>query len=253
MATERLPESPCPDLTGKVALVTGAGKRIGRALALSLGAHGAAVAVHYNRSREEAEEVVALVRNLGSPAMALQADLRDAARAGRLIEETVHAWGQVDILVNSASVFERGTLLDTDEDNWDTHMAVNLKAPFFLCQAFARQAGERQGLQIINITDWRIQRPGISYLAYAISKAGLETLTRSLALALGPRVRVNAIAPGAILPPPEDEGDYFRRLAQRLPLKRTGSPDDVVRAMLYLLTAEFVTGEVILVDGGEHL
>jgi len=242
-----------PDLTGKVALVTGAGVRIGRAVALALGGHGARVIVHYRRSRAEAEEVAALIRDAGSDAVALQADLRDSRAAANLVQRAVDVYGQVDILVNSASLFERGTLLDTDEENWDAHLAINLKAPFFLCQAFARQVGEREGLHIINITDWRVRRPGTAYMAYIVSKAGLETLTRSLALALGPAVRVNAIAPGAILPPPGDDSGYFERLTRRLPVRRTGSPEEIVRAVLYLLGAEFVTGEVLLVDGGEHL
>lgn len=251
-----------PDLSGAVALVTGAGVRIGRALALALGEHGARVAVHYNRSRAEAEGVVARIREAGSDAVALGADLADAGRAGELVDRVVEAFGRLDILVNSASIFRRGPLLETDEPSWDAHLDVNLKAPFFLCQAFARHAaagdpaevGARRPLRhIINITDWQVRRPGTSYVAYTVAKAGLEALTLSLARALGPDVRVNAIAPGAILRPPGDESGYFERLARRLPVRRTGSPDDIVRAMLYLLDSDFVTGEVLLVNGGEHL
>jgi len=242
-----------PDLGGKGALVTGAGARVGRALALALAEHGARVAVHYHTSAGPAEELAAAIRAAGGQAAAIGADLADPAAPARLVAEAAAACGPLDILVNSASLFERGTLEETTLDAWERHMAVNLRAPFFLSQAFARQVGERGGGHIINITDWRAQRPGRAYMAYIVSKAGLEALTRSLALALGPRVQVNAIAPGAILAPPGDDGTYFRRLAERVPARRNGSPEEVVRAMLYLLGSGFVTGETLTVDGGEHL
>lgn len=242
-----------PDLSGRVALVTGAGVRVGRALALALAEHGADVVVHYNTSAGPAEEVVEQIRGMGRRAVALGADLRKVAEATALVERAVQALGQVDILVNSASVFGRADLFATTEAIWNEHIDVNLRAPFFLSQAFARQVGERQGCQIINITDWRARRPGKAYAAYILTKAALETLTGVLALTLAPQVRVNAIAPGAILAPVHGDGEYFRVLAQRLPLRRTGSPEVVVQAMLYLLSADFVTGETVTVDGGEHL
>jgi len=242
-----------PDLCGQGALVTGAGVRVGRALALALAAHGARVAVHYNTSVGPAEEVVAAIRAGGGQAVALRADLADPEAPATLVAEAAAACGPLDILANSASVFQRGTLEETTLEDWERHMAINLRAPFLLCQAFARHVGERSGCHIINITDWRVQRPGKAYLAYIVSKAGLEALTRSLARALGPHVQVNAIAPGAILPPAGDDGAYFARLGQRIPARRTGSPEEIVKAALYLLSAGFVTGETITVDGGEHL
>jgi pteridine reductase len=240
------------DLSDKVALITGSGVRLGRAMALALAERGCDIIVHYHRSDDEANEVVTHIRQMGRRAVALSADLRDAGRAGELIERGAQALGQVDILINSASLFERGTLDETTEALWDHHLAVNLKAPFFLCQAFARQIGERRG-HIINMVDWRVARPGTAYLAYYMSKTGLLALTESLAQALGPNVQVNAIAPGAILPPPGDDGSYFRKLAQRVPLKRTGSPEEIVKGVLYLLDSDFVTGETLFITGGEHL
>ncbi|MBC7236710.1 MAG: SDR family oxidoreductase [Chloroflexi bacterium] len=240
------------ELTDKVALITGAGVRIGRALALALAQRGAHVLVHYHTSEGEAQEVVERIRQMGRRALAVRADLRDAARAGQLVERGVEALGGVDVLINSAAIFRRGTLAETDERLWDDHFAINLKAPFFLCQAFARQIGDRRG-HIINIADWRAVQPGTAYVAYYLTKAALVTMTQSLAQALGPNVQVNAIAPGAILPPPGDDGSYFQRLARQVPLKRTGSLEEVVKAALYLLDADFVTGELLFVDGGEHL
>ncbi|MFH1085146.1 MAG: SDR family oxidoreductase [Chloroflexota bacterium] len=241
------------DVHGKVAVVTGAGVRLGRAIALALGELGARVVVHYNSSRGPADETVAAIVARGGQAFAVQGDLARAAEAGTIIEAGVARYGQVDILVNSAAIFERATLLETTEEHWDRHLSINLKAPFVLCQAYARQHPAGQRGHIINIADWRATRPGTAYMAYTLAKAGLITLTQSLALALGPDVQVNAIAPGAILPPPGDDGAYFRRLAERIPARRTGSPEEVVKAVRYLLASDFVTGELLLVTGGEHL
>ena len=240
------------ELANRVALVTGAGVRIGRAIALALARQRVRVLVHYHTSAQEAAEVVSQIESLGSKALAIRADLRDAAQLPGLIAQGVEAFGQVDILVNSAAIFRRATLLQTSEQDWDDHLAINLKAPFFLCQAYARALADGQRGHIINIADWRAIRPGTAYVAYFIAKSGLVTMTQSLAQALGPDVQVNAIAPGAILPPPDD-GEYFERLAQQIPLQRTGSPEEVVKAVLYLLDSDFVTGETIFVTGGEHL
>jgi pteridine reductase len=240
------------DLAGKVVLITGAGVRIGRALALGLAAEGMHVVVHYNSSAAEAEKVVREIEAMGRQALAVQANLRDSARLPALIEAGVERFGHLDVLINSAAIFERGTLESTTEANWDRHMDINIKAPFFLCQAFARCLQPEQRGHIISIADWRAERPGTQYMAYTLTKAALVTLTKSLALAMGPQVQVNALAPGAILPPPDDDG-YFERLAQRLPLKRTGSPDEILAAVRYLLQSDFVTGELMYITGGEHL
>jgi pteridine reductase len=240
------------EIAGRVALITGAGVRVGRAIALGLAEQGADIAAHYNSSRAQAEEVVTRIRSLGRRAVALQADVGDIAQVSALFPRATEELGPVDILVNSASIFQRGTLESTTVEDWDRHLDINLRAPFFLCQAFRAQLPAGKRGHIINIADWRVARPGTQYMAYTLSKSALVTLTLSLALGLAPDIQVNALAPGAILPPPEDDG-YFQRLAERLPLRRTGSPQDIVDAVLYLLRSDFVTGEVLRVTGGEHL
>ncbi len=241
------------ELAGRVALVTGAGVRLGRAIALGLAQRGMRLLVHYNTSSTEADEVVAEIERLGGQAVALRADLLQQAEVESLIPRGVAALGQVDVLVNSAAIFQRGTIHNTTLANWEAHLAINLRAPFFLCQGLARALQPGQRAHIINIADWRAIRPGTQYMAYTAAKAGLVALTKSLALALAPQVQVNAIAPGGILAPPGDPGGYFEKLADRLPLKHTGSPDEIVRAVLYLLTSDFVTGDVLYITGGEHL
>lgn len=241
------------ELHGKVGLVTGAGVRIGRGLALALAERGVRVAVHYGQSKAKAEETQSLICELGGEAELFQADLRDTEAAMDLVRQVADRFGRLDLLVNSAAIFRPGGVADTTVANWDEHFAVNLKSPFFLATTFARQLGEKQAGQIINIGDWRVCRPGPDYLAYTLSKAGLMAMTKSLALALAPHIRVNAIAPGAILPPPGYDEEYLRQRGMKLPLARAGGVEEVVKALLYLTTAEFVTGEVLQVDGGEHL
>ncbi len=241
------------ELCGKVALVTGGAVRLGKALTLALADAGTRVAIHYGRSAESAAATAAEARAARTEAEVFQADLREAGSARHLVENVVARFGRLDILVNSAAIFERGDLENTTEALWDAHFDTNLKAPFFLCQAFAAQmANGRQG-HIVNIADWRAIRPGPHYLAYTLTKAALVTMTRSLALALAPAIQVNAIAPGAILPPPGKDREYLERLAEGIPLKRAGSPEDVAKALLFLLSSDFVTGELLFVTGGEHL
>ena len=241
------------ELLNRTALVTGAGVRIGRALALALAGRGARVVVHYHTSRTAADEVVSTICASGGRAMAVQADLQDLDALPKMVDAAVAAYGGLDVLVNSAAIFERGTLLDTTPDDWERHFAVNLRAPFFLAQAYARCLAPEQRGHIINLADWRATRPGSHYMAYILTKSALLTMTASLAIALGPQVQVNAIAPGAILPPPGGDDGYFERTAQRIPARRVGSPAEIVRAALYLLESDFVTGETIYVTGGEHL
>ena len=241
-------------LTGKVALVTGGAVRVGRAIALGLAEHGADVAITYHSSAGPATEVASAITAMGRRALALQADFTGATGPAELVQEIVGALGSLDILVNSAAIFERGRWDDTSEENWDRHFAINLKAPFFLSQAFGAylKDSSRRG-HIVNIADWRGVRPGTDHFAYTLTKAGLIAMTKSLALALAPDVQVNAIAPGMILPPPGLDEAFLERKAEGIPAKRFGSPDDVVRAVLYLVGADFVTGDLIYVTGGEHL
>jgi NAD(P)-dependent dehydrogenase (short-subunit alcohol dehydrogenase family) len=241
------------ELDGQVAVVTGGAVRLGRALALALAREGVKLVVHYHSSAGPAQETVAEIDALGSEAVAMQADLSRSDQASLLVERAVAHFGRVDVLVNSAAIFEPGDVAQTTEAIWDRHFALNLKAPFFLSQAFARQVGKDRPAQIVNIADWRGVRPDRDYLAYSLTKAGLLALTRGLALALAPNVQVNAIAPGAILPPPGRDQAYLERLAQAIPAQRVGSPSEVARALIFLLDSDFVTGEVIFVTGGEHL
>lgn len=239
-------------LKNRTALVTGSAVRVGRAIVLGLAELGCRVIVHYNRSREEAEQTVAEAQAHGVEAIAVSANLSDpAAAATQLFRELSEQGMSPDILINNASVFAAGTLTETDEALWDRQQTVNLKAPFFLCREFARQLGnERQG-DIINLCDWRGLKTPPGHDAYTLSKAGLVALTNMLAQELAPMIRVNGIAPGAILPPVDGSIDFEQRAREFIPLKQTGSPDDIVHGVLYLLESDFVTGEMLRISGGE--
>jgi len=241
------------NLDGKVAIVTGGAMRLGRALALALADQGARLAIHYGSSAGPAEAVVGEIKAMGSDATAIQADLSQAGEARSVIERAVVHLGQVDILVNSAAIFEPGNWDDTTEANWDRHFAINLKSPFFLSQAFAAQVGPERAGHIVNIADWRGARPGPDHVAYTLTKAALIAMTKSLALALAPNIQVNAIAPGLILPPPGQDQAYLENKASQVPVRRAGSPQEIANALLFLLRSDFVTGELIFVTGGEHL
>lgn len=241
------------DLQNKNAIVTGAGVRIGKSLALALARAGANVAVHYNRSEQPAREVADEIRQLGRTAVLVQGDLLEpVVAAKRVVTAATGQLGSVDILINSAAIFEQSDLLSTTEDQWDRHHTINLKAPFFMSQAFVAQLDERQG-HVINIVDWRGTRPPGDYVAYTPTKVGLVGMTKNLALGLAPRVQVNAIAPGAILPGPTETQEHFDRREAKIPLRTVGSPQQIAEAMLYLLQSDFVTGEVLHVTGGEGL
>jgi len=251
------------ELDGKVAIVTGGAVRLGRALALALAEEGARLVIHYGSSAGPAQERVAEIKAMGSDALAVQADFSQSGQAPSIVERAVAHFGQVDILVNSAAIFEPGRWDDTTEANWDRHFAINLKSPFFLSQAFARHVGPGVAGQshwpsaraghIVNIADWRGVRPGTGHVAYTLTKAGLIAMTKSLALALAPNIQVNAIAPGMILPPPGADPSYLERQAGKIPAQRVGSPQEIAKALLFLLRSDFVTGELIFVTGGQHL
>jgi pteridine reductase len=242
------------ELKGKVAVVTGGAVRLGRAISLALADAGATVVVHYSRSAAPADETVAEIVSRGGRAAAVAADFADpVAAATGLMQAAVDQFGRVDVLVNSAAIFEKGSLAATTEAEWDRHFAVNLKAPTFLCREFAARHTPGNAGSIVNIADWRGLRPHPGHLAYTLTKAALVALTEILAQELAPDIRVNAVAPGAILPPPGAGQEYMQRLAEKVPMRRTGSVNDVTSAVLYLLQADFVTGEVLAVTGGEHL
>ncbi len=236
------------EIAGRIALVTGAGKRVGRALALGLARAGARVAVHFHASTAGALETVAAIRDAGGNARAFSADLADPHAAGTLVDSVADSLGGFDILVNSSGIMQRVALADVTPANWDTTFAVNLRAQFFTSQAAARRMAN--GGVIVNMADLAAFEAWTEYIPHCVSKAGVVALTQALAHALGPRIRVNAIAPGAVLLPDGFDG---ARLVSTTPLKRLGSPDDVVQAMLYLVAADYVTGETIIVDGGRHV
>jgi pteridine reductase len=242
------------ELAGKVAVVTGGAVRIGRALALALADAGASVVIHYFHSEDEARATVDEISARGGRAKMVANNLAEPVSSARTIfQGAADAFGEVDILVNSAAIFDRGTLASTTEADWDRHFNINLKAPFFLCREFnARRTPGRPG-NIVNVVDWRALRPVTGHLAYNLAKSALAMLTQILALELAPEVRVNAVAPGAILPPPGADANFMERLAQQIPLRRTGTTDDVTSAVLYLLRSEFITGEVLCVSGGQNL
>ena len=237
------------------ALVTGAGVRIGRAIAVALAAEGCDVALQYHRSRDGAEETAAAVAAHGRRAVLLAADLGDADAATALLERARAELGDVDVLINSAAIFLPGDLASTTLAEWDAQHALNLRAPFLLSQAFARQdAIADRPRKIVNVADARIRRPGRDHLAYRLTKVALAHLTELLALELAPRITVNAVAPGAILPPPgEGAAAFEQRVRAQVPLGRAGGTAAVASAVLYLLREDFVTGVVLPVDGGEFL
>lgn len=240
-------------LSGKVALVTGGAVRVGRAISLALVGEGMRLVVGYGSSSRPAEELVAEIRRGGGEAVAVAADLGRMEGVERLAAEAERAFGGVDVLVNNASVFPAEGVEQVDEATWDQTMAVNLKAPFFLTQRLATGMRARGGGAVVNLTDLAGLQAWQGYAAHAVSKAGLAHFTRVAARSLAPEIRVNAIAPGTVLPPEDFPEDEVRRLAERTPLRRNGSPDDVVEALLYLLRADFVTGEILVVDGGRML
>jgi pteridine reductase len=238
-------------LQGRVALVTGAAKRIGRAVGLRLAAEGADVVIHYHRSKSEADEAVTEIASLGRECFAAQADLCSLAQIKRLFQQTVEQFGRLDILVNSAANFLPARLDDTTEKMWDAALDTNLKAPFFCAQAAAPLLKQSRGV-IINFADIGGILPWPGYIPHCASKAGVIMLTKCLAKALAPEVRVNAIAPGTITmsgDPSEWEADFIRRT----PLHRTGTPEDIADAVSYLIQAKFMTGQTLILDAGRTL
>ena len=241
------------ELVGKVAIVTGGAVRLGRALSLALAEHGVRLGIHYGSSAGPARALVKEIEARGGEAVAIQADLSRPGETSSIVRRAADRYAYVDILVNNAAIFEPGNLDDTTPESWDRQFAINLTAPFFLCQAFAAHVGRERAGHIVSIADWRGIRPGTDYMAYRLTKAGIIAMTRSLALALAPNIQVNAIAPGLILPPPGRDQGYLERKAANVPLRRVGSPEAIAAALVFLLRSDFVTGEIISVTGGEQL
>ncbi|MEC8177381.1 MAG: SDR family oxidoreductase [Pseudomonadota bacterium] len=241
-------------MTG-IALITGAAHRIGRALAENLAADGWAVGVHYARSGDAAQTLCADIEKFGGRALPLQADLGEAEATTRLIPQLAEVFGPVSLLINNASCFERDTIADFSVENWDTHLDTNLRAPALLMRDLARQAGAAETrANIINIIDQRVWRLTPDFSSYTVSKAGLWTLTQTAAQALAPNgIRVNAIGPGPTLPNPRQDQAEFDKQTRLVPLGHGAKPDDIVTAVRYILSAEAMTGQMIALDGGQHL
>jgi NAD(P)-dependent dehydrogenase (short-subunit alcohol dehydrogenase family) len=244
---------PIDDKIPRAALVTGAGKRIVRALALALAAQGWRVAVHYNGSAAAADEVVALIGERGGAAVALRADLAREDETTTLLDRAAAALGPIGCVVNNASVFEYDTALSADRASWDRHLDTNLRAPFVLIQALARALPEDAQGAVVNIIDQRVWNLTPHFVTYTLSKSGLWTLTRTLAMALGPRIRVNAIGPGPVLPSIHQTQEQFDQSQRLLPLRRGADPDEIAAAVLFILAAPAMTGQMIALDGGQHL
>jgi NAD(P)-dependent dehydrogenase (short-subunit alcohol dehydrogenase family) len=235
------------------AVVTGAAKRLGRAIAVDLARHGWDIAVHFNSSEAEARETAELVRACGRRGALLEADLSDESQTGALISRAEQALGTVTGLVNSASIFEPDDWSSASRESWDRHIAVNLRAPFVLSQGLARALPQGSNGAIVNIIDQRVLKPTPQFLSYSVSKAALYWLNTTLAQALAPRIRVNAVAPGPTIINARQSEAHFRRQRETTILGGGADPQDVCDAVRYLLTASAVTGEMIAVDGGQHL
>ncbi len=241
------------EIEGRNALVTGGATRVGRALTLALAGAGANVYIHYNRSAGPAEEAAAAVTDVGGRAAIGAANLSDPAVAASLIEAATAALGPISILINSASGFPEDTLETATLDGVRSTLDLTLLSPMFLTQAFAAALPEEMEGAIVNVTDVKTMTPYRKRFGYVIAKGGVDTLTRTAAVALGPHIRVNAVALGVILPPPGEDDGYAQSLAAQLPLQHVGGTEPVAAAVVALVRNDFITGEIIRVDGGGHL
>jgi NAD(P)-dependent dehydrogenase (short-subunit alcohol dehydrogenase family) len=238
--------------TGRgAALVTGGGKRIGRAICLTLAQAGFDIVVHYRSSNDAAQAVADEVRALGRRAETVSGDLSDEARVARIVPDAVAAIGPLSVLINNASVFEDDRVGSLERETWDAHMETNLRAPIVLSEAFAAQAAD--GSCIVNLLDQRVLKPDPRFISYALSRNGLWWATRTLAQALAPRIRVNGVGPGPTLASIHQTDEEFAAEAAATLLQRPGSPEAVADAVRWLVEADLVTGQMIAVDAGQHL
>jgi len=238
------------ELRGRTALVTGGALRVGRAIAMALAGRGANVVVNYNRSAAAAHDTVKEIETYGVRGLALQCDVSQVAQVEEMMQSIVTQFKAIDVLVNSAAIYEKNPLDKVTERDWDTHLDINLKGSFF-CAKYAGLHMLKQGRgKIINFADWAGIRPYADYLPYCISKGGVITMTRGLAKSLAPNIQVNCIAPGPILPPDFTE-EETQKVINATPLKRIGSPKDIAATVVFLVEgSDFITGAMISVDGG---
>ncbi len=242
------------ELLGKTVLVTGGGKRVGRAIALAAARRGASVAVHYHQSAEDARATAAECRLLGGRSVEVQASLADPGEVQRMVATAAAALGGLDAVVNNASVFYRTPVEQVRDEDWQQMLGTNLLAPWWVIQAALPHFHQAGGGKVVNIADWAALRPYSGYLPYVVSKGALITMTKALAKELAPAVTVNAVLPGPMLPPPDMEPAQAERIAARVPLGRWGSPEDVAAAVMFFLAeTNYATGSLLAVDGGSLL
>ena len=237
----------------RTALVTGGARRIGEAIVKRLAAEGWAVAIHCHRSGHEAKALARAIQAAGARAAILEADLADAAAVSSIVAQAGAALGPLTLLVNNASVFEPDDITSLDEVVWERHLGVNLRAPVFLARDFAAQLPDGVDGAIINVIDQRVWKPTPHFLSYTLSKSALFTATQTMAQALAPRIRVNAVGPGPTLASSRQRWDDFARQGASVPLGHGPNPEEIAEAVLFLATARSVTGQMIAVDGGQHL
>ncbi|HEV2514675.1 MAG TPA: SDR family oxidoreductase [Devosia sp.] len=242
-----------PADSSRVALITGAADRVGAAIARRLARDGWAVVVHYRSSAEKAEAVAAEIRAAGSKAATIGADLADRTQRAGLIAAAAKRFGPLTLLVNNASLFERDAVVDLDEALWDAHFAVHAEAPAFLAREFAAQLPAAAQGNIVNIIDERVLDLSPAYFSYTLSKAVLWTMTRTLAQSLAPRIRVNAIGPGPTVPPPHVSPEAHARRLTELPLGRSADAEGIADGVAAILGLDAMTGQMIVLDGGEHI
>ncbi|MGO4705490.1 SDR family oxidoreductase [Microvirga sp. 2MCAF38] len=237
----------------KIALVTGGARRIGKSIVLKLAREGYAVAIHCHNSLGDAEKLAANVEEIGSRAAIIQANLCDLRDVERIVPEAIQALGPLTLLVNNASAFKQDNLLTLGDETWDLHFAANLRAPSFLARDFAQQLPDGREGCIVNIIDQRVWKPTPYFFSYGLTKAALFAATHTMAQALAPRIRVNAVGPGPTLMGERQSEEDFARQNRAVPLGHGGSPEEIAEAVLYLAQARSVTGQMIAVDGGQHL
>ncbi len=234
-------------------LITGAARRIGRAIAIELARQGRPIAVHYGASKAVAEDTVGEIERAGGRAVALGADLAREEEVRALLPAAEAALGPVDCLINNAAAFERDSVASVTRASWDAHMETNLRAPFVLIQAVAERLPEGWSGNVINILVERVWNPTPHFVSYTLSKSALWTLTRTMALALAPRIRVNGIGPGPTLPSPRQSAEQFARQQAMMPLGRGTTPEEICAAVRFILATPAMTGQMIALDGGQHL
>ncbi len=242
------------NIQNKVALVTGAGRRLGKAIALKMGQCGVNVAVHYHLSDEEAEQTVRQIEQFGARAIAVKADQESRDEIFNAVAEIENKLGAVDILVNSAAIFHRQPFPETDMGLWDHHINTNLRGPWLFACAAAPGMRKRGLGKIVNILDVAVDRPWPGYLPYTAAKAGLTALTKGLARTLAPEIQVNGISPGIILPPEDWSEEDLQSALKRVPMRRTGTPEEIAETVLFLVNGpDYITGAIIPVDGGQSV